>query len=268
MLNPELQSAIDEEIDKSPKLVQDFLRDKYFQDTFAIIQKVNRISPEQRESLELETILMVLGISDYASIEDAIKNEVGVNGEQANEATVRQLASDVKEYILSRAPMLESIKEAAIETAENIKESEARILTVNNSENSERVESAQDLSNQERVDLSAVVNDRVFETLNTANFVNIRRQNTQGDLGKTLSANLSASINSKINPNIKRVSLRDEVLSTPREDNILSQVKPMIQERVFPTSPEETIPVIENVGASGDVYREHIPEEDMQLRTG
>lgn len=103
-MNPELRNAIDIEIRKSSKEMQDFLFGEYFKDTVKLIERVNKFTEDQAVSLELEVTMYLLGISDYPSLEEAFKGELGQGGQVANEATVRQAVKDVENYILSKAP--------------------------------------------------------------------------------------------------------------------------------------------------------------------
>jgi len=103
-MNPELRNAIDIEIRKSSKEMQDFLFGEYFKDTVKLIERVNKFTEDQAVSLELEVTMYLLGISDYPSLEEAFKGELGQSGQVANEATVRQAVKDVENYILSKAP--------------------------------------------------------------------------------------------------------------------------------------------------------------------
>lgn len=98
MLNPDLQKEIDLEIDNAPEDIRNFLRDKYFTDTMTLIERVNKLTPEQSESIELEVIMSLLGISDYADIVEAIKKEGGL----ATDGEVRQVAKDLKDYIFEK----------------------------------------------------------------------------------------------------------------------------------------------------------------------
>lgn len=107
-MNPELQKAISEEIAKSPQVMQDFLNAQYFKDTIKLIERVNKLDEKQAASMELEITMFLLGISDYADIEEAFRGELGVDGQVANEATVRQAVKDVDSYITSRAPKIDT----------------------------------------------------------------------------------------------------------------------------------------------------------------
>lgn len=95
MLNPELQKDINIEIEKADNSVKIFLLDKYFRDTMDLIIRVNKLTSEQGENVELETILNILKLTDYQNIYDAIKTECSIE----NEATVNQVVSDLNNYI-------------------------------------------------------------------------------------------------------------------------------------------------------------------------
>ena len=103
MLNPELQSQIDVEIEKATPVVQEFLHGKDFTETVALISKVNKLSDEQSESLELESVLYVLGLSDHDTVKDWVIAEVGVKKD------IDQVVSDVNNYIISKIPGLSTV---------------------------------------------------------------------------------------------------------------------------------------------------------------
>ncbi len=116
-MKPELRQALDEEILKATPELQTFLNDQYFKDTLSLIERVNKLDADQAISLELEITMFLLGISDYPSIEEALRGELGQNGQVANEATVRQAVKDVDAYILSKAPAAnDSVKKVEIKT--------------------------------------------------------------------------------------------------------------------------------------------------------
>jgi hypothetical protein len=98
MLNPELKKDLDIEIEKSEPLTKEFLTSDYFRETMDLVFKVNRLNDEQKESVELETILYILGLSNYENITDAIKDECGLE----TPATIRQLTDDLDKYILEK----------------------------------------------------------------------------------------------------------------------------------------------------------------------
>lgn len=116
-MKPELRQALDEEILKATPELQTFLNDQYFKDTLSLIERVNKLDADQAISLELEITMFLLGISDYPSVEEALRGELGQNGQVANEATVRQAVKDVDAYILSKAPAAnDSVKKVEIKT--------------------------------------------------------------------------------------------------------------------------------------------------------
>ena len=98
MLNTQLQQDINIEIEKAEDSVKAFLMDGYFRDTVDLILKVNKLTPDQGESVELETVMHILKISDYEKLEDGIKNECGIQNEQ----TIVQVVKDIRDYILSK----------------------------------------------------------------------------------------------------------------------------------------------------------------------
>ncbi len=106
MLNPELQENINLEIEKSNPDTADFLKDKYFRDTIDMISRVNKLTPEQSESLELETVLFILKLSEYANFYDAVLSEVfpeniSVENEEKLKTNIKtkQISSDIESYI-------------------------------------------------------------------------------------------------------------------------------------------------------------------------
>lgn len=77
--------------------------------------------------------MFLLGISDYPSIEEALRGELGQGGQVANEATVRQAVKDVDAYILSKAPKVDmSVKKVEVSpspeaTADQSKKDEGKL---------------------------------------------------------------------------------------------------------------------------------------------
>ncbi|MDQ5957078.1 MAG: hypothetical protein QG614_52 [Patescibacteria group bacterium] len=98
MLNQELQKEIDLEIDKAKDEIKDFIRSKYFTDTMELIERVNKLTEEQSESIELEVIMFLLGISDYKNIEEAVKDQAGL----VTGGEVKQVSKDINDYILDK----------------------------------------------------------------------------------------------------------------------------------------------------------------------
>lgn len=98
MLNPELQKDITLEIVKAEPLIQEFLTRDYFRETMDLVFKVNRLNEVQKESVELETILYILNLSNYENISEAIKAECSI--ETIN--TVKQLSDDLEKYIFEK----------------------------------------------------------------------------------------------------------------------------------------------------------------------
>jgi hypothetical protein len=98
MLNPELKKDIDVEIAKSEPLIQGFLSGEYFRETMDLVFKVNRLNEIQKESVELETILYILKLSNYENIYEAIKTECSIETEN----TAKQLSDDLEKYIFNK----------------------------------------------------------------------------------------------------------------------------------------------------------------------
>jgi hypothetical protein len=95
-----------------------------------LIERVNKLDADQAISLELEITMFLLGISDYPSVEEALRGELGQNGQIANEATVRQAVKDVDAYILSKAPAAnDSVKKVEIKTDTETENLEVRTPT-------------------------------------------------------------------------------------------------------------------------------------------
>lgn len=106
MLNPELQKNIDEEIEKAKDDVKAFLRDSYWRDTVDLIIKVNKLNDTQAEGIELETILYMLGLSDYTDLHEAIAKECSIQ----NERTSDQVYKDIKDFLLEKIYPTKTIK--------------------------------------------------------------------------------------------------------------------------------------------------------------
>lgn len=98
MLNPELKKDIEVEISKSEALIQEFLNGNYFRETLDLVFKVNRLNEIQKESVELETILYILNLSNYEEIGEAIKTECSIE----TASTAKQLSEDLEKYIFSK----------------------------------------------------------------------------------------------------------------------------------------------------------------------
>ncbi len=106
MLNANLQKDIDIEIENASESVKSFIRDKYFRDTFDLIIKANNLNSVQAEAIELETILFILGLSNYSNIEEAIKKECFIQ----NIKTVDQVNKDIKDYIFDKLSNVSTVK--------------------------------------------------------------------------------------------------------------------------------------------------------------
>jgi hypothetical protein len=109
MLNPDLQNEMDMEIQKSAPAVNDFLKGKYFEDTLDLIARVNKLTPEQRESLELECILHILGQNDHNEVANWVLSEVLGGDTEKNKQTGGQIVNDIQEYILNKVPGFKSL---------------------------------------------------------------------------------------------------------------------------------------------------------------
>ena len=100
MLNTELQKDINIEIEKAGPALKDFLAAKYFRENMDLILKVNKLTLDQGEAVELETILHILGLSDHATIDEALQAECYIDKKEM----VSQVTKDVKDYIISKLP--------------------------------------------------------------------------------------------------------------------------------------------------------------------
>ncbi len=108
MLNPELQSDLNLEIEKSTPEIKSFLSGKYFRDTMDLVIKVNKLSDDQAESVELETVLNILDLSDHDNISDALHSECDIS----SEPVMSQVLKDLQEYIFAKIDH----KEASIDS--------------------------------------------------------------------------------------------------------------------------------------------------------
>lgn len=129
-MKPELRQSLDEEILKASPEMQTFLNDQYFRDTLSLIERVNKLDENQAVSLELEITMFLLGISDYPTIEEALRGELGQDGQVANEATVRQAVKDVDAYILSKAPTVNVSDITSVKKVEIKSEVEAKDVAI------------------------------------------------------------------------------------------------------------------------------------------
>lgn len=114
MLNADLQKDIDIEIEKAEEHVKSFLLDKYFRDTMDLIIKVNKLTEEEGEAVELETIMIILGISEFTNIHEAIQKESGIK----TQATVDQIVKDLQVYVFDK---LNNVKPVEIVKSEEVK---------------------------------------------------------------------------------------------------------------------------------------------------
>ncbi len=103
MLNPDLKKDVEIEINKAEPKIKDFLLSDYFRETMDLIFRVNRLTKEQGEAVELETILFLLKISNYTNIEDSIKTECGIE----NISTTKQVIQDLNSYIFEKTKKIE-----------------------------------------------------------------------------------------------------------------------------------------------------------------
>ncbi len=126
MLNPNLKKDIELEINKAEPKIKDFLLDDYFRETMDLIFRVNRLTNEQGEAVELETILFLLKLSNYEKIDEAIQNECSIE----NASTSKQIIQDLESYIFQKTNkiedslnVLEENKSVVLPVKEKIKES-------------------------------------------------------------------------------------------------------------------------------------------------
>ena len=103
MLNTQLQQSINEELENADPKIREFVNSSYWLDTITLISRVNNIKkPEIIEGIELEIILILLNISDYDNIYDALREEVFVDGADTTQESLRQLSADIQEYIFNK----------------------------------------------------------------------------------------------------------------------------------------------------------------------
>lgn len=105
MLNPSLKKDVEVEIDKADPKIKDFLLDDYFRETMDLIFRVNRLTNEQGEAVELETILFLLKLSNYENINDAIQTECNIE----NPSTSKQIIADLNSYIFEKTKKMEEV---------------------------------------------------------------------------------------------------------------------------------------------------------------
>lgn len=103
MLNTQLQQSINEELEKANPQVKEFVESSYWRDTIALVARVNHIKDEfVIEGIELEIILLLLNMSHYSNIYEALKSEVFTGGVESTEENMRQLSYDIDEYIFKK----------------------------------------------------------------------------------------------------------------------------------------------------------------------
>lgn len=134
MLNPNLKKDIELEINKAEPKIKDFLLDDYFRETMDLIFRVNRLTNEQGEAVELETILFLLKLSNYEKIDEAIQNECSIE----NASTSKQIIQDLESYIFQKTNkiedslnVLEENKSVVLPVKEKIEESEEKTSSEN-----------------------------------------------------------------------------------------------------------------------------------------
>lgn len=125
-MNPDLQAQIDVEIEKADPSIKEFLHGKYFKDTLGTISRVNRLTSDQTEGLELEIILEILGMNDYQNFDEAVQKELG-EGEGAIESNkIAQIIKDVNEYVFDQIRQKNNVptenKVVKVHTSEEEKE--------------------------------------------------------------------------------------------------------------------------------------------------
>ncbi len=109
MLNPDLQNEIGAELEKVSPAVNEFLKSKYFEDTLDLIARVNKLNTEQRESLELECILHVLGQNDHNDVAGWVASEVLGGDVEKNKQVGTQIVNDIQQYVLNKVPGFKSL---------------------------------------------------------------------------------------------------------------------------------------------------------------
>lgn len=98
-MNQDLQAQIDIEIAKAEPSVQEFLHGAEFAQTINTISRVNRLTTDQTEALELEIILEILGLNDYGNFDEAVQKELGSGDGAIDTKKIEQIIKDVNEYI-------------------------------------------------------------------------------------------------------------------------------------------------------------------------
>ena len=103
MLNPELQQTINEEIAKANYELRTFIKSQYYKDTWSLIYRIHKINDtEIQEAIELETLLYLLNISEYDTIDEAITTEV-YNNDLTYKSEIERVIKDVKIYLINKA---------------------------------------------------------------------------------------------------------------------------------------------------------------------
>ena len=103
MLNPELQQTINEEIAKANYELRTFIKSQYYKDTWSLIYRIHKINDtEIQEAIELETLLYLLNISEYDTIDEAIITEV-YNNDLTYKSEIERVIKDVKIYLINKA---------------------------------------------------------------------------------------------------------------------------------------------------------------------
>ncbi len=233
MLNPELQKDINLEITKAEPLIQEFLTRDYFRETMDLVFKVNRLNEIQKESVELETILYILNLSNYENIGEAIKAECSI--ETTN--TVKQLSDDLEKYIF------EKLKITKTKIVDSELEEETKKLEVLNTKNKEA-----------RV-LESEINNNPIKTEEVLGVVNVGNINLAED--KSMAA-AGLRVKNLLDENFDIKNPRDLVknIITPENKNT---VPSNITLEINSNSKENMKESIEKIDTKlGDVYRERV----------
>jgi hypothetical protein len=101
-MNPELKAQIDIEIENAAPAIKEFLHGAYFAQTINTIAKVNRLTSDQVEAVELETILEILGMNDYKNFDEAIQKELGTGEIALPQDKITQIIKDINEYVFDQ----------------------------------------------------------------------------------------------------------------------------------------------------------------------
>jgi hypothetical protein len=258
MLNPELQKQISEEISKAPKPIQKFLTGTYFRETMELISRVNQLSVEQSEGVELEVILHILKLNDYTKLREALEKECKINESKK----LDQLDLDLHRYVFS---VLEKDQiEQSVESLEIIPE-----------ETNKGTDQTSIQSNNEVVNSNPV---RI--NINQANVDQAKSNVTLRETIKNSYGNTSSPINlDKLNEyDAKREAAAKRIEETIAQINLeeslnkqVAEQKPAIEQSISQKplnnkaiSTSNSAPTLKKPETIHDPYRELIEEEDVK----